>query len=42
MSFTFEKLFVYQKAVEFAEAVCALSETFPRGDGFLVDQLNRV
>ena len=41
MSFTFEKLFVYQKSVDFADAVCALSEAFPRGYGFLVDQLNR-
>jgi four helix bundle protein len=41
MSFTFEKLIVYQKSVDFAEAVCGLSESFPRGYGFLVDQLNR-
>ena len=41
MSFTFEKLFVYQKSVDFAEAVCGLSDSFPRGYGFLVDQLNR-
>jgi len=37
----FEKLEVYQKAVDFAEQVCSLTEQFPRGYGFLADQLNR-
>jgi four helix bundle protein len=41
MPFTFEKLLVYQKPVDFADAVCAHTEAFPRGYGFLVDQLNR-
>jgi four helix bundle protein len=41
MPFTFEKLLVYQKSVDFADAVCAHTEAFPRGYGFLVDQLNR-
>lgn len=41
MAFTFEKLIVYQKAIDFADRVCQLSEQFPRGFGFLVDQLNR-
>ncbi len=41
MPFAFEKLHVYQKAVDFAEAVCNITEGFPRGYGFLVDQLNR-
>ena len=41
MSFAFEKLLVYQKTVDFADAVCAHTEAFPRGYGFLVDQLNR-
>ena len=41
MSFTFEKLLVYQKSVDFADRVCAHTESFPRGYGFLVDQLNR-
>ena len=41
MAFTFEKLIVYQKAIDFADRVCQLSEQFPRGYGFLVDQLNR-
>jgi len=41
MAFAFEKLVVYQKAVDFADAVCHESEAFPRGYGFLRDQLNR-
>jgi len=41
MAFMFEKLEVYQKAVDFADGMAALTETFPRGYGFLVDQLNR-
>ena len=41
MPFMFEKLEVYQKAVDFADEVAALTESFPRGYGFLVDQLNR-
>src|ERR1700678_2457828 len=41
MAFTFEKLMVYQKAIDFADAVCQQTEGFPRGYGLLVDQLNR-
>lgn len=41
MAFMFEKLEVYQKAVDFAEQVCGLTEQFPRSYGFLADQLNR-
>jgi four helix bundle protein len=41
MTFQFEKLLVYQKAVDFADQVCATTEEFTRGYGFLVDQLNR-
>ena len=41
MAFAFEKLIVYQKAVDFADAICAQTEKFTRGYGFLVDQLNR-
>lgn len=41
MAFMFEKLEVYQKAVDFADRVCGCTEQFPRGYGFLVDQLNR-
>ena len=41
MSFAFEKLIVYQKAVDFADQVLAATEPFPRGYAFLSDQLNR-
>jgi len=41
MAFMFEKLEVYQKSVDFADEVAALTEGFPRGYGFLVDQLTR-
>ncbi|MFM8476013.1 MAG: four helix bundle protein [Planctomycetaceae bacterium] len=41
MAFAFEKLIVYQKAVDFADQVCLRSENFTRGYGFLADQLNR-
>ena len=37
----FEKLEVYQKAVDFADRITALTENFPRGYYFLTDQLNR-
>ena len=41
MTFAFEKLLVYQKAIDFADHVCCKTENFPRGYGFLVDLLNR-
>jgi four helix bundle protein len=41
MAFTFEKLLVYQKSLDFADSVCRQTEGFSRGYGFLVDQLNR-
>src|SRR5271156_3153062 len=41
MAFRFEKLLVYQKAVDFADQVCAKTEQFGHGYGFLVNQLNR-
>ena len=41
MAFAFEKLRVYQKALDFADQIAALTEGFPRGYGFLADQLNR-
>lgn len=41
LSFMFEKLEVYQKAVDLADEIAALTESFPRGYGFLVNQLNR-
>ncbi|MEX0678707.1 MAG: four helix bundle protein [Pirellulales bacterium] len=37
----FEKLEVYQKAISFADQIAALTQEFPRGYSFLVDQLNR-
>ena len=41
MAFMFEKLDVYQKAVDLADEIAAMTEEFPRGYGFLVNQLNR-
>jgi four helix bundle protein len=41
MSFTFEKLIVYRKAVAFADGICTLTKGFSRGYFFLGDQLNR-
>jgi len=41
MVFMFENLQVYQKAVDFADAVTGAAEMFPRGYYFLVDQLSR-
>lgn len=41
MAFMFENLDVYQKSVDFADNVVELTEKFPRGYHFLVDQLNR-
>jgi hypothetical protein len=41
MAFAFEKLHVYQKSVEFADEIFSATEQFPRGYGFLVDQINR-
>jgi hypothetical protein len=40
MTFMFEKLEVYQKAVSFADEIAKLTEQFPRGYYFLTDQLN--
>ncbi len=41
MPFMFEKLQVYQKAIAFADDICTLTRSFPRGYFFLADQLNR-
>ncbi|MDX1963638.1 MAG: four helix bundle protein [Pirellulales bacterium] len=41
MAFAFEKLLVYQKSIDFADTICELTEQFPPGYGFLVNQLNR-
>jgi four helix bundle protein len=40
MAFAFEKLQACQRAVAFADAVCTLTRSFPRGYFFLADQLN--
>jgi four helix bundle protein len=41
MAFMFENLLVYQKAVDLADRLASITEKFPRGYYFLVDQLNR-
>ncbi|MBA4031870.1 MAG: four helix bundle protein [Planctomyces sp.] len=41
MAFAFEKLLVYQRSIDFADQICTKTEVFPRGYGFLCDQLNR-
>ena len=41
MAFAFEKLIVYQKAVDFADKICTATSEFPNGYYFLRDQLNR-
>lgn len=41
MPFLFEKLEVYQKAVDLAESAFKLTDTFPKGNYYLSDQLNR-
>jgi four helix bundle protein len=41
MTFAFEKLLVYQKSVDFADQVCALTEQFSARNNHLADQLNR-
>ena len=41
MAFIFEKLIVYQEAINFAEKVSKFTEEFPRGSYYLADQLNR-
>ena len=41
MTFAFEKLIVYQKAVNFADQITILTKEFPRGFHFLTDQINR-
>ena len=42
MPFTFEKLLVYQKAVDFADAVCAHTEAFPGGYRLLSTGASRI
>ncbi len=41
MAFMFEKLDVYQKAVDLADIVTKLTSEFPKGTYYLTDQLNR-
>ena len=41
MAFMFENRQVYQKAVDLADRTAGITEGFPRGYCFLVDQLNR-
>lgn len=41
MTFAFEKLIVYHKAIDFADKICAMTSNFPKGYYFLADQLNR-
>lgn len=41
MAFIFEKLDVYQKAVDFADKVCELTKDFPKGNYYITNQLNR-
>ncbi len=39
--FLFEKLIVYQKSLEFAEHLSILTDDFSKGNGYIVDQLQR-
>ena len=41
MTFSFERLNVYQRAVDFADQIFLITEKFPRGYSFLASQLNR-
>ena len=39
--FLFEKLNVYQKALDFADEIHNISQAFPKGSWYFVDQLGR-
>ena len=41
MAFNVENLKVYQRAVDFADAIITTTQAFPRGYYFISDQLNR-
>ncbi|MHC5109587.1 MAG: four helix bundle protein [Planctomycetota bacterium] len=41
MAFAFEKLHVYQRAVDFVDRITYQTENFPRGYYFLANQRNR-
>ena len=42
MPFAFEKLHVYQRALDFADAVCSTTEGIPRGYGCLVEAIAKM
>ncbi len=41
MPFLVENLRIYHEAVDFADRITSLTESFPRGKHYLADQLNR-
>jgi four helix bundle protein len=41
MTFIFEKLDVYRKAVDFADEICELTKDFAKGNSYLADQFRR-
>lgn len=41
MPFMFENLEVYKKAIDLADELSTLTESFPKGNYYLSDQLNR-
>jgi hypothetical protein len=41
MPFMFENLEVFQKAVDLSDRILGITKDYPRGYGFLADQLNR-
>jgi hypothetical protein len=41
MPFMFENLQVYQKSIDLAELLSKTTDTFPKGNYYLIDQLNR-
>ena len=41
MPFMFENLDVYKKAIDIADELSTLTESFPKGNYYLSDQLNR-
>ena len=41
MPFMFENLEVYKKAIDIADELSTLTESFPKGSYYLTDQLNR-
>ena len=41
MAFLFEKLNVYQKVLDFADEINNISQAFPKGSWYFVDQLSR-